>query len=199
MKKTKLNWDKINSTYMWIIDLDKNHPANYSQKTDKLFGYSKVIGSDEPKDKFQLLMTKALMFYNKDYLLKSTCIHFFIKQGAFMDMVNQVEIIRFYKEECVINPICEKNPDFYNKYFIRGGIRAFLDKFYQNIKSRRKMSDLKPKSKKFITPDESLSIDLVKLTSKEQLFEYCKKLIGLGYSIEDVATFKKQYEEKHFK
>ncbi len=191
-----IDWDKTNCTYMWIFLLDKNHPENFSQRIDEMYGYSKAKGSEEPKNKFQLLETKVQMFYNKRWLFKSHYIRLYIKNGAFMNLASSIEIFKLYPTYYEINP--NLTEAFYNRFFIENGIKAFLDKFYKMINAKKDLTPLMPKSSQFRTKEDYLNTDKVKFANLAQLLKYAGNLLEKKYTDGEVLKFLNECLVKHF-
>ncbi len=102
IKKEPLKWDRLNSTFHWLIFLDEHHES-YAYKAQRLGsvildGYSGSVGHNERNNKQELLL-KNFIFLTKNYSFKSKAIRIFVKCGEIIDKNNDICIIEIYPDK----------------------------------------------------------------------------------------------------
>ncbi|MES2131996.1 MAG: hypothetical protein V4506_06565 [Bacteroidota bacterium] len=194
MENKKKNQDKIYSTFYWEMKLDKNHPANYSQKVDNMTGYSKYAGHDEAKDKAELLMRKIIMLHSNGYFEKTILITIYMRQGNFLDKSNSIELIKMNKKDYLINDVCKSDQSFYNDFFIKRGVLSFLTRFYDFKALGKDVQYLLPNFKPKFSKEDYFDISKHNFKTRKHLYEYCNKLVNNGHPYEAVMHFQRKYE-----
>lgn len=176
-------WDTFYSTYYWVIHLDKNHPAN---TTEKLVGYSKRVGEHEAQDKDQLLKRKILNLFLNSYFKRMTRIEFFMRTEFAIDKKRDPNILNLFPTHY---DIPELNHDI---VFKRWGV--FLKDFYDRVNKNKSMDGILPKARGLKNPDDFLNTDNYEFKNVGQLYAHAARCITHGHPPGAVNDFILKYK-----
>jgi hypothetical protein len=180
-------WDKMNSSYWWIIKLDGSHVQNTPQGR-AMTGYSKRQGHDEAKDKVQLVMSKTLMLATQGYTARSEQIEMYIRTGEFINKSSDPLMFTLYKKDFRLEsgmlkpkwePVC-----------------IFLDKLYTAIRTGQPINNLLPKKKIDWSKEDFFDLNKLFFTDVHQLDNYCRKLAKNDHPFDRIIKFREDYIDK---
>ena len=186
-EKTKLQADKIYSTWWWEIELDHSHRRNYNKNVKTLFGYSKFQGHDEAKDKTQMLMRKILMLATNGYFERSKYIYIYKRGGTMIMKSQDIKICTLLPKKFDI-PIenIGKMPK----------IIKFLTDLYEYMNTGKNIQHLLPKAAPTFSKDEYFDISRYNFSSQMHLYAWAEQKIKDGNSYLQVQSFVAKYMDK---
>lgn len=187
--KPKLQWDKINSTWWWEIELDHSHARNYNRNVQMITGYSKAQGHDEAKDKIQMLMRKILMLATNGYFERCKYIIIYKRAGQLVDKKrDKIMFTLFSKDYKLPAENIGQTPE----------LVTFLTKLYDHIREGKEIKYLLPKPKAEFSKDDYFRIERHSFPSKIHLYHWAEKMIKDGHSFLQVQSFVVKYIERFF-
>ena len=186
--KNNLIADKANSTYWWIIYLDRKNPFN---KTDEMHGYSKFQNHDESKCKKNMIMAKIEMLYKNGYLKRCTHIEFYKKIAPLPNKQEDLLILTLYKNDFLIPEKMITN--------FPHEVKTFLSKFYDAITAGREIKNLRPLPEKTkSSKDDYFNLDKLFFSKISELQSYSKHLLDSGFPLGMIEGFQKKAMIKFF-
>lgn len=187
--KSNLQWDKINSTWWWEIQLDHSHVRNYNTRVQMITGYSKAQGHDEAKDKMQMLMRKILMLATNGYFQRSKYIIIYKRAGQLVDKQRDQIMVTLLPKDYKLPPEnIGQTPE----------LVSFLTKLYDHIRDGKDVNYLLPKPRAEFSKDEYFQIERHSFPSRKHLYNWAEKMIKDGHSFLQVQSFVIKYIEKFF-
>lgn len=187
-RKSYSEWDWQNSTYMWRIYLNPNHPTNKAS-VEYLTGYSKKTGQNEAQDKENLLRRKIFTLCRNGYFDRMYRIDFFQKIGEMMNIKTAPKILTVYPDHY---DIPELNHDVI--YKLHG---KWLHEFYYRLKNKKDLSDLMPNPRdKKHNADDALDVTKHDFKNVAALYQHATKCLHYGHAQGQVEHFIREYKQR---
>lgn len=187
IKKANPPADKIYSTWWWEIELDHSHPRNYNPKVTTLYGYSKLQGHDEARDKTQMLMKRIIMLATNGYFERSKYIIIY-KRGGNLINKSQDRIV------------CTLLPKQFNIPVENIGkmpkMTKFLTDLYDHLATGKNIKNLLPKADEKFSKDEYFNIDRYNFQTQAHLYMWAEQKVKDGHSFGQVQSFVAKYISK---
>lgn len=180
-KEKTIEADTTNSTYRWVMYLDDSH------KLEHMVGWSKVIGWDERKDKFEHLMGCIVRLTNSGYLSTTKRIEIYtrLKTDAFYNIKTEVKFLILKPNDYILHL-----PDSHPK---KRDLVIFLDKLYKSVLQGISVKYLIPTNKTNFSKDDYLDWKKQDFFNNIALENYCVKMVKSGHAFGAVEHFRQQY------
>lgn len=179
-------WDKIFSTYYWIIYLDPAHPQN-NPRIQYMRGYSKAEKQSEARDKDYLLKSKVINLAKHGYLDKCTHIEMKRRTGNTINESIDKVIFTLYKKDFKIPP----------EHLDKSSFIRWLEDLYQAHRKDKNFDGLLSKPKTDFSQDDLFKIEKYKFATLRQLIAQCDRFINFGHPKGMVEGFYTKYLDFH--